>query len=182
MQFHKQNIPGIWLIEAEPYKDNRGQFSRHFCRKEFSKAGLESEIVQTNISQNWRKHTLRGFHYQVKPFEENKTIICMTGAIYDIVVDLRPKSPAFLKWQSFEIKAGTLVSLQIPAGCANAYLTLEDNTTVLYYMYEFYVPDAYRGFRYNDPLFNFKWPAEPDVISEKDRGYADFDPNSIKQK
>ena len=180
MRFKEQSIPGVRLIEAEPFKDDRGQFSRHFCQREYTKAGLETRIAQTNISQNWHKHTLRGFHYQVKPYEENKTIICMTGAIYDIIADLRPQSPTFLKWQSFNLKAGSLISLYIPAGCANAYLTLEDNTTVLYYMFEFYTAEAYRGFRYNDPAFDFKWPAKPAIISEKDRSYADLDIKALK--
>jgi len=180
MKFREQKIGGVWLIEAEPLVDDRGAFRRHFCRQEFKKRGLESQILQTNISENFRKHTLRGFHYQVKPFEEAKTLSCMRGAIYNIVVDLRPGSSTFLQWVSFELKADDGLSLHVPAGCANAYLTREDFTTILYYMSEAYSAGGYRGFRYNDPLFGFKWPAEPVVISEKDRSYPDFDPGSVK--
>lgn len=180
MKFYEQKIPGVWLIEAEPFSDNRGLFYRHFCQKEFSAHGIESRIVQTNISKNYSKHTLRGFHYQIKPFEEHKTITCIRGAIYDIIVDLRPQSTTFLKWTAVELSASVAVSVHIPAGCANAYLTLEDNSSVLYYMSEFYAADSYRGFRYNDPFFSFKWPAEPAVISEKDRSYSDFDLEDVR--
>lgn len=174
MKFYKQEIPGAWLIEAEPYCDDRGQFFRHFCQNEFSRHGLESKIVQTNVSQNRYKYTLRGFHYQIKPFEEHKTMFCISGAFQDVIVDLRPSSPTFLKWQSFDLKAGSLSSLHIPAGCANAFLTLEDDTTVLYYISEFYMPEHYRGFRYNDPSFKIKWAHEPKIITEKDISYPDF--------
>lgn len=179
MKFYEQDLPGVWLIEPEPFVDNRGALRRHFCQKEFEAHGLETQIRQTNLSENHHKHTLRGFHYQEKPFEESKTLSCMQGGIYDIVVDLRPDSKTFLKWQSFEITAKNQLSLHVPFGCANAYLSLEDNTTIHYYMSEFYAPGSYRGFRYNDPLFQFEWPTEPAVISEKDLAYPDFDPKSL---
>lgn len=177
MKFHEQKIEGVWLIEAEPIADARGVFRRHYCHLEFSQAGIEPKILQTNISENYHKHTLRGFHYQAKPFEESKTLTCLRGTIYDIVVDLRPGSSTFLQWVPFELRADDGLSLHVPAGCANAYLTLEDSTAILYYMSEAYSAGAYCGFRYDDPLFGFKWPAEPAVISEKDRCYPDFDPS-----
>ncbi len=180
MKFYEQEISGVWLIEAEPFKDSRGMFFRHFCQQEFAKNNLETGILQTNVSKNNTKLTLRGMHYQLKPFQEHKTMLCMSGAIYDIIVDLRPESKTFLKWITVELNSQTPLSLHIPAGCANGYLTLEDNTTILYYMSEFYSPEAYRGFRYNDPLFGFKWPAEPLVISEKDSNYSDFDIQSVE--
>jgi dTDP-4-dehydrorhamnose 3,5-epimerase len=182
MKFYEQKIPGVWLIEAELFGDNRGIFYRHFCRNIFKGQGLEPGIAQTNIAKNYTAHTLRGFHYQVKPYEEHKTVSCIQGAIYDIIVDLRPESPTFLKWIPVELSSDMPVSVHIPAGCANAYITLKDNSAVLYYISEFYAPDSYRGFRYNDPLFKFKWPAEPVVISERDLNYADFDPGSISRK
>lgn len=177
MRFKEQEIPGLWLIEADPYKDERGEFRRHFCAKEFADHNIEAQISQTNLSTNFAKHTLRGFHYQMKPFEEYKTISAMNGGIYNIVVDLRPTSPMFLKWLSFEITEKNKLSLHVPGGCANAYLTIADDTVIHYYMSEFYAPDSYRGFRYNDPLFNFDWPCEPKMISEKDLNYPDFDPS-----
>jgi dTDP-4-dehydrorhamnose 3,5-epimerase len=123
-------------------------------------------------------HTLRGFHYQVKPFEESKTITCLKGAMYDVIVDVRPDSETYLQWLPFELTAEDRLSLYIPKGCANGYMTLEDSTTILYYMSEFYAPTSYVGFRYNDPLFKVKWPAEPAVISGKDDGFKDFVPTA----
>ena len=181
MKFHKQDFEGVWLIEAEPIMDSRGAFRRHFCQKEFEKVGLEENIVQTNISENKRKHTLRGFHFQLPPFEEAKVLTCFQGAFYDVIIDLRPESKTFLKWMPIELAAEDNLSLYVPSGCANGYLTLEDSTTILYYMSEFYAPDSYTGFRYNDPLFSVEWPAEPSVISSKDAGFVDFNPQSIKR-
>jgi len=176
MKFYKQKIEGVWLIEAEPFKDSRGMFFRHFCKKEYEANGLNSNIVQTNVSKNNKKYTLRGMHYQLKPFQEDKTMFCLSGAIYDIIVDLRPGSKTYLKWIPVELNSKAPLSLYLPAGCANGYLTKEDNTAILYYMSEFYSPQAYRGFRYNDPAFNFRWAAEPLVISEKDRNLPDYKP------
>jgi dTDP-4-dehydrorhamnose 3,5-epimerase len=179
MKFTEQKIPGLWLIEPESFKDERGAFRRHFCVKEFADHNIETKISQTNLSANFSKYTLRGFHYQVKPFEEYKTISAMSGGIYNVVVDLRPESPMFLKWLSFEITEENQLSLHVPGGCANAYLTIKDNTVIHYYMSEFYAPNSYCGFRYNDPFFNFEWPCEPKVISEKDLAYPDFDPSTV---
>jgi len=179
MKFHKQQFEGVWLIEAEPIADNRGVFRRHFCQKEFQEIGLDIKIVQTNISENKKKHTLRGFHYQLPPHEEAKVLTCLKGAFYDVIVDLRPDSESYLKWMSFKLRAEDNLSLYIPSGCANGYLTLEDSTMVLYYMSEFYSSESYTGFRYDDPLFSVTWPAEPAVISEKNAGFDNFDPNSI---
>jgi len=180
MKFYKKDIPGVFLIEAQPLKDDRGMFFRHFCKKEFEKNDLETNILQTNVSKNTAAYTLRGLHYQHKPYQEAKTMFCISGAFYDIIVDLRPGSATFLKWISVELHEDEPVSLHLPGGCANGYLTLKDNTSILYYMSEFYVPDAYTGIRYNDPLFKFRWPSEPRVISEKDRTYPDFDPKSVQ--
>jgi dTDP-4-dehydrorhamnose 3,5-epimerase len=114
------------------------------------------------------------------PFEEYKTISAMRGGIYNIVVDLRPSSPMYLKWLSYEITTTNQLSLHIPGGCANAYLTIEDNTVIHYYMSEFYDPNSYRGFCYNDPFFSFEWPCEPKIISEKDLAYSNFYPAIMK--
>ena len=180
MKFHKQDINGVWLVETEPVIDKRGAFHRHFCIKEFEQIGLPLRIVQTNISENKKKYTLRGFHYQIAPHEEDKVLTCMKGVLYDVVIDLRPESGTFMQWKAFELNSAENFSLYVPAGCANGYLTLEDSTTILYYMSEFYSPESYTGFRYNDPAFNVEWPAEPVVISEKDKIFSDFDLSSIK--
>jgi dTDP-4-dehydrorhamnose 3,5-epimerase len=118
----------------------------------------------------------------MKPFEENKTISCVNGAIYNVVVDLRPESKTFLKWVGAKLTSENMLSLHVPSGCANAYLTLESNAMILYYMSEFYSPGSYVGFRYDDPLFKVDWPIAPKVISEKDANFPDFDPNSLKSK
>lgn len=179
MKFVELDIKGVWLIEAEPYVDQRGVLRRHFCAREFAAHGLASVVAQGNISENPHSGTLRGFHYQAAPFEEAKTLSCLSGALYDIVVDLRPASATFLKWVSVELSAENRDSLYVPAGCANAWLTMARNTTIHYYMSEAYVLDSYRGFRYNDPAFGFRWPAAPDLISDKDRTFPDFDPKSL---
>ena len=179
MKFYEQKIPGVWLIEFEAFIDNRGEFYRNFCQKEFSERHIESKLVQTNISKNNKKYTLRGFHYQIEPHAESKTLLCLQGNIYDIIVDLRPDSDTFLKWVSLELGYKNFFGLHIPKGCANAYISLDDNTMMLYYMSNFYYPQASKGFRYNDPFFDFKWPAEPAVISDKDRNYPDFDPKML---
>lgn len=180
MKYYEQKISGLWLIEPEPFLDNRGTLRRHFCKREFSERGIETKIRQTNIVENYNKHTLRGFHYQIKPFEECKTISCLQGSLYDIVVDLRPDSNTFLMWLSFELSSKNKVSLHVPEGCGNAYLTLDDHTMIHYYMSEFYSPKSYRGIRYNDPFFNFVWPVEPVIISDKDKNYPDFDLSLLK--
>ncbi len=176
MIFYEQKIPGVYIIEPDPFIDERGIFRRHFCEKEFKSYGIVTDIKQCNVSENKYRHTLRGFHYQISPFEERKTLSCFRGAIYDIVVDLRPLSPTYLEWITVELSEKNRNSIHVAAGCANALLTLEDNTLIYYYCSEFYNQSAERGIRYNDPFFKFKWPAEPKVISEKDRRYPDFAP------
>lgn len=177
MKFHEQQIPGVYFIESEPFTDDRGMFRRHFCKNEFKSKGIVPDVCQSNVSENKFKHTLRGFHYQIPPYEEGKTMSCLKGAMYDIVVDLRPSSATYLKWTEVKLTEHNRFSVHIPPGCANAYLTLEDNTIIHYYCSEFYNPSAERGLRYNDPLFHFKWPVEPVFISEKDRNHQNFIPH-----
>lgn len=176
MKFHKQKIKGVYLIEPEPFVDDRGVFRRHFDQKEFKDKSITTRIVQANISENKYQYTLRGFHYQIPPYEEGKTLSCIKGAIFDIVVDVRPKSPTYLKWISFELDESNRKAIHIPPGCANAFLTLKDNCIIHYYCSQFYNPKAEKGIRYNDPLFNFKWPHSPKVISDKDKNHQNFIP------
>lgn len=178
MKFTEQKINGVYLIEPEPYKDERGMLRRHYCKNEFSNYDLLNEIKQTNISENKKKYTLRGFHFQYPPHGENKVLSCIKGSIYDIVVDLRKNSETFSKWQSFEISEKNRLGLYVPIGCANAYLTLTDNTWILYYHSEYFSPGNEGSIRYNDPYFKFIWPAEPKVISGKDSNLPDFNLNS----
>lgn len=176
MIFHKQKISGVFIIEPESYLDQRGLLRRHFCQQEFDKQGIKMNVKQCNISENKRRHTLRGFHYQLPPYGENKILSCIKGAIFDVVFDLREDSDSYLKWISFELTEENRLSLYLPKGCANAYLTLKDNTWIFYYHSEFYTPIAESGIRYNDPLLKVKWPVKPTVISEKDKNYPDFNP------
>lgn len=174
MIFKKTEIEGCFVIEPEPFKDHRGVFRRHFDANEFKANGITADVKQCNISENFSPYTLRGFHYQLPPHGEGKTLSCIKGAIYDIVVDIMPGSETFLKWCSFTLDEENRLSIHIPPGCANAFMTLEPNTIVHYYCSEDYNPEAERGVRYNDPLFNFVWPHEPEVISEKDKSIPDF--------
>ena len=176
MIFHAQKITGVYTIEPQPYADERGLLRRHFCQREFARQGLTFDIRQSNISENRKRHTLRGFHYQLPPYGEDKVLSCIQGSIFNIVLDLREDSDSCLTWQSFQLSAENRLSLFVPKGCANAYLTLEDNTWILYYHSEFYAPGAEAAIRYNDPFFHFEWPFEPLVISEKDRNHPDFKP------
>ncbi len=168
MIFHEQNLVGVYLVEPEPFADNRGQLRRNYCRNEFAEFGLLQDVKQCNVSENHESRTLRGFHYQFPPHGENKLLSCVKGAIHNIVVDMRADSETYLQWQAFELTESNRLSLHVPIGCANAYMTLEEGTWILYYHSEFYAPGAEGGIRYNDPHFGFDWPAEPAVISEKD--------------
>jgi dTDP-4-dehydrorhamnose 3,5-epimerase len=176
MIFKEQEIKGVYLITPEPYKDDRGMLRRHFCANEFRNKGINFDIKQCNISENHKIYTLRGFHFQKGPYGEDKIISAMAGGIFDVVIDFRENSATYLKTQKFELTAENRLALLVPKGCANAYLTLYDNTWIFYYHSEFYAPGAEVGIRYNDPFFNIKWPATPKVISEKDLLYPDFKP------
>jgi dTDP-4-dehydrorhamnose 3,5-epimerase len=176
MKFVEQSIPGVFCVRPEPFVDQRGLFRRHFCQREFSEHGIPIDVRQCNISENNFRHTLRGFHYQKPPHLEGKFLSCIRGSIYDIVVDLRPDSSSYLRWLPFELTEENRLSLYVPPGCANAYLTLQDNTWILYCHSEFYTPGAEGGIRYNDPFFKFEWPAKPAVISDKDANYPFFVP------
>ncbi len=179
MKFHALRIPGVWLLEPEPFVDERGAFYRHFCQEEFARHGLPPLVAQGNVSLNPHRHTLRGFHFQLPPHEEAKTLTCFRGSLHDIVVDLRPDSPTFRDWLAVELSAAEGKSLHLPPGCANAFLTLEPDTLVHYYMAQPFHPGAYTGFRFDDPAFRFEWPAQPLHVSDKDRSFPDLDLGSL---
>ena len=155
-------------------QDHRGFFARTWCQREFKEAGIAATFVQSNISYNIKKGTLRGLHYQDAPHGEAKLVHCTAGAIYDVIVDLRRDSGTFGQWVSAELTAENRTFLYIPEGLAHGFLTLEDNTEVSYQMSEFYMPHSARGVRWNDPAFGIHWPIEVAVISEKDSQYHDF--------
>jgi len=174
MIFIKQKILGVYLIKPEPFKDHRGVFRRHFCNEEFNKNKIENVVTQCNVSENFKKSTLRGFHYQTGKAAEAKTLSCLKGSIYDVVVDLRPKSKTYGKWVSVKLTSKNRMSVHIPKGCANAFLTLENNSIIHYYSSNKYNPKNELGIRYNDPFFKFKWPIKIKHISERDKLHSDF--------
>lgn len=169
MKFLEQKIKGLYLIKPLPFKDKRGMLRRVFCKREFKKSKLRFDIKQINISENKKIYTLRGMHMQTKPFEESKVISCINGEIYNVVIDLRKNSKTKNKWQSFNLSEENRISLLVPKGCANGYLTLKNNTRVLYFHSEYYAPGYEQNINYNDPYFKVKWPYSPRVISKKDK-------------
>jgi len=176
MQIHTTPLPGSALVDLKLLEDDRGFFARAFCRQEFIDAGLEPLVEQANISFNHKAGTLRGFHYQLEPNAETKFIRCYRGAIWDVIVDLRPESPTYLRWESVELRAGEPRMLFVPERFGQAFLTLEDDTEVTYQVSAPYTPDAAGGIRYDDPALGVEWPMEVRVISERDRSWPDFDP------
>lgn len=174
MIFVATQIPGVHIVELERRADERGFFARGWCAHEFGDHGLPNRFAQMNISSNRRKHTLRGFHCQAAPFQEDKLLRCIRGAVHDVVLDLRPDSPTYMRHTTVELSAANWRTLLVPKGCANAFLTLADDTEVTYLVSEFYTPAAECGVRWDDPAFGVRWPAEPAVISDKDRTWPDF--------
>lgn len=175
MNFVATELPGVFLIELEPHPDERGFFARSYCEREFAEHGLASRFVQCNISFNHRKGTLRGMHLQIAPHAEAKLVRCTAGAIFDVVADLREDSPTRGRWLGFELSAADRRMLYLPEGIAHGFQTLADASEVFYQMSGFHAPQAARGFRYDDPQFGIAWPAEPRVISERDRALPPWD-------
>ena len=175
MKFIETNLKGAFLIELDKLQDERGFFARSYCQREFEEHGLNPRVVQCNVSYNIKKGTMRGMHYQVPPYEEAKLVRCIKGAIYDVIIDLRPDSETYMKHYGVQLDSENRSMLFVPEGFAHGFLTLEDNTEVFYQMSEFYAPDSARGFRWNDPAFDIKWPMEIKVISDRDRTYPDFE-------
>jgi dTDP-4-dehydrorhamnose 3,5-epimerase len=176
MRFERTKLQDAYFLTLEKKEDDRGFFARAWCVDEFRTMGIVTTFVQANIGYNKKKGTLRGFHYQSTPFEEAKLVRCVSGSIYDVIIDLRKLSSTYKKWQGFYLKSDDHTSLYIPQGFAHAYMTLEDDTEVFYMVSEFYVPDAEKGIRWNDPTFSVNWPeGGPKFISQKDRGWKDYD-------
>lgn len=178
MKFTETTIKGVFVIELEKRGDDRGFFARLFCEREFAQHGLNPRIVQMNNSLSSQRGTLRGIHYQLRPKGEDKTFRCVRGALYDVVIDLRQESPTFLKHVTVELTAENRKMIHVPQGCANSFMTLEDNTEIFYFTSEFYSPEHERGIRYNDPALGIRWPMEPAVISDKDKQHLDFKPET----
>jgi len=171
MIFTETNLKGAYLIELEKIEDERGFFARCWCKNEFNKHGLNAELVQCNVSFNQRKGTLRGMHYQAKPHGEAKLVRCVSGSIYDVIIDLRPESDTYKQWTGVELNSDNHRMMYVPEDFAHGFLTLKDNTEVVYQMSEIYYPDYARGIRWNDPDFTIEWPDEINVISDRDKNY-----------
>ena len=174
MTFLETKISGVFEIRLELVHDDRGFFGRSWCQKEFASHGLNSRLVQCNISGNLRKGTLRGMHYQEAPFAEAKLVRCTRGSIFDVALDLRSDSPTYKQWTAAVFTARNYHMLVIPEGCAHGFLTLEDDCEVFYQMSEFYHPETARGVRWDDPAFGIAWPGSAEVISARDASYPDF--------
>ena len=171
MKFVATPLAGAVVVELEPAHDARGFFARTFCRDEFRAAGLPGEFVQTSLSYNARRGTLRGMHFQAAPQEEPKLVRCGRGAIFDIVVDLRRDSPTHRRWFGIELSAENRRALYVPPGFAHGFQTLADDSEVLYAMAVAYVAELARGVRWNDPAFAIAWPLPNPIVSERDRGF-----------
>ncbi len=172
MRFIETTLADAWLLEPEPIRDERGYFARTFCVREFAERGLQTEFVQHSRSFSAKKGTLRGMHYQTPPHTEVKVVSCVSGGIYDVIVDLRPGSPTYRKWQAFELSAENGRQLYVPAGFAHGFQTLTDDALLNYLISAFYEPSASTGVSYDDPSLGITWPLPVSVISERDKSWA----------
>lgn len=172
MIFEETRIRGAFILEVKKIEDERGFFARTWCQKEFESRGLNPTTVQSNLSFNKKRGTLRGLHYQVAPSEEAKLVRCTRGAIFDVAVDLRPDSPTYLEWVGAELTAENRRMLYVPEGCAHGYQTLKDDTEVFYQVSQFYSPEAERGARWDDPAIGIEWrDIGTCLVSDKDKNW-----------
>lgn len=179
MIFTETPLRGAFVIEPEPLGDTRGLFARTWCRREVEAHGLETRIAQCSTSFNKKKGTLRGMHYQSPPCAETKIVRCTRGAMYDVIIDLRPDSPTLTRHFGITLTADNRKMLYVPAGFAHGFQTLEDDTEVFYQISEFYSPEHSRGVRWNDPAFGIRWPDDDRTIVERDRNYPDFRASTV---
>ena len=177
MVIRPTSIPGAFVLEPEPLEDDRGFLARAWCRETLADAGLETEISQANIAFNTQAGTLRGLHFQRDPHAEVKIVRCTAGALYDVIVDLRPSSPTYLGWLGIELSAANRLALYVPRGFAHGYQTLTGATEAFYLHSASHAPDSAGGVRWNDPTFGIDWPGvEQRTMSERDRSWPDYDP------
>lgn len=174
MLFSDTFLKGAYIIDIEKVEDERGFFARAWCQDEFRANGMITNWVQGNVSVSDGKGTLRGLHYQVAPFAEKKLMRCTRGALFDVILDLRPDSSTFGDWFGVRLSADEHRMLYVPEGFANGYLTLVDNTEASYLVSKFHKPHAEAGVRYNDPAFGIQWPLEIQVISKKDANWPNY--------
>jgi dTDP-4-dehydrorhamnose 3,5-epimerase len=174
MKFVPARLPGSFIIEPERIADERGFFARTFCRDEFTAHGMNPNLVQCSISFNTKKGTLRGMHYQKQPYQEAKLVRCTRGAIFDVIIDIRADSPTYKGWFGVELIAHDHKALYVPEGFAHGFLTLVDESEVLYQMSEVFHPECAAGVRWNDACVGIEWPSSPQIISDNDLSYVDL--------
>lgn len=174
MKFIETPLKGAYVVELEKRGDERGFFARSFCVDEFKERGLNPTVLQANISGSTKKGTLRGLHYQTAPMAEVKFIRCMKGAVFDVLVDVRPDSPTFKKWYGIELSVDNQKAVYIPEGFAHGHQTLQFDSQIMYMVSQVYSPEHERGIRYNDPAIGVLWPLVPTVMSGKDKAWPDF--------
>jgi dTDP-4-dehydrorhamnose 3,5-epimerase len=172
MMFTATLLEGAWLIELDRREDERGFFARMWCRQELAAQGLDTEIAQESVSYNRHRGTVRGLHFQRPPHEETKIVRCTSGAIFDVIVDLRRSSPSYLCWQGIELTAKNRKALYIPKGFAHGFQTLTDDAEIVYQISAFYAPESAAGYRYDDPAFGIAWPLPTTLISDRDLSWA----------
>lgn len=172
MIFRSTGIHGVYAVILERHTDDRGSFARSFCQREFAQHGLPGTFVQASVSVTRLTGTLRGMHHQLAPYAEAKLVRCSRGAIYDVIADLRPASPTYMRWQSFRLSQDGDISVFVPPGCAHGFQTLVDDTEVSYQMSVEYAAKFASGFRYDDPAFGIVWPLDVAAISQKDLNWA----------
>jgi dTDP-4-dehydrorhamnose 3,5-epimerase len=174
MIFQTTPLAGAYVIEPERKEDHRGFFARIWCKKELIERGLQSELAQSNVGFSHKKGTLRGLHFQVSPHTEVKIVRCPRGAIFDVIVDLRPDSPTHKQWFGIELTADNCKMIYVPEGFAQGYITLENNTEIYYHTTEYFHANSASGIRFNDEAFGITWPIPVEVISDQDRGWPDY--------
>ena len=174
MIFEETKLKGAFILDVKKSEDERGFFARTYCQDELKQHGLIPEVVQANMSTNKKKGTLRGMHYQLDPYQETKLVRCTKGSLYDVIIDLRPKSPTYKNWFGIELSEDNHRALFVPKDFAHGFITLTNDTTASYMVSQFYTPNAEKGIRWNDPAFVIEWPIEPVCISEKDDSCPDF--------
>lgn len=175
MKFRELPLQGAYIVELQPRGDERGFFARLFCEREFAERGLSHSFVQVNDSYSRQAGTLRGMHYQLAPKQETKLVRCIAGRVWDVIVDLRSGSATYGRWHGEELSAENRAMMYVPKGFAHGFISLEEETELVYFVDEFYSPELERGLRWNDPAFAIEWPMRPSVISERDQAHPDFE-------
>jgi dTDP-4-dehydrorhamnose 3,5-epimerase len=171
MKFEATPLSGAFVVSLQRIEDERGSFARSYCAREFAAQGLEPLAAQCNLSSNVRRGTLRGMHYQAEPHQEAKLVRCTRGALWDVIVDLRPGSPTYRRWHGVELSAANALALYVPRGFAHGFQTLLDDTEVFYQMSEFHHAELARGLRWDDPAIGIRWPLPQPLLSPRDRAF-----------